>query len=45
MMSVEQQAKALADWLAENPGAQPPEGVDTDVIEAVYSLRPGLGSA
>ena len=45
MMSVEQQAKALADWLASNPGAEPPEGVDSDVIEAVYSLRPDLAPA
>ncbi len=45
MMSVEQQAKALADWLAKNPGVEPPEGVDSDVIEAVYSLRPDLAPA
>lgn len=45
MMSVEQQAQALADWLADNPGAEPPAGVDTDVIEAVYSLRPDLAPA
>lgn len=41
-MSIEQQAEQLAQWLAANPGTPPPEDVDPEVIEAVYSLRPEL---
>lgn len=42
MMSVDDQARALADWLAEHPGSPPPEGLDPEVVEAVYMLRPDL---
>ena len=44
-MTPEEQAKALADWLDQNPGSSAPEGVDPDVIEAVYVLRPDLAPA
>jgi|GEM_PF-7126886 len=41
-MTDEQQAIQLAEWLEKNPGEKPPEGIDPDVIEAVYALRPDL---
>lgn len=39
-MSPEQQASLLADWLRSPPGADPPPGLDPDVVEGVYALRP-----
>ncbi|NOY26262.1 MAG: hypothetical protein GXP62_10360, partial [Oligoflexia bacterium] len=33
---------ALVHWLAENPGAAPPDDMDDDVVEAVFALRPDL---
>ena len=44
-MTPEEQAKALADWLDQNPGSSAPEGLDSDVLEAVYVLRPDLAPA
>ncbi|MCB9795776.1 MAG: hypothetical protein H6741_24030 [Alphaproteobacteria bacterium] len=44
-MSPEDQASQLARWLAERPGAEPPDGLDPEVIEAVYALRPDLAPA
>ncbi|MCB9742816.1 MAG: hypothetical protein H6740_09460 [Alphaproteobacteria bacterium] len=44
-MSPEDQASQLARWLAERPGVEPPEGLDPEVIEAVYALRPDLAPA
>jgi tetratricopeptide (TPR) repeat protein len=41
-MSIEHQAEQLARWLEANPGTRPPEGMDPEVIEAVYALRPDL---
>jgi hypothetical protein len=40
-MSQEEQAIILAEWLADSPGS-PPEGVDADVVECVFALRPDL---
>lgn len=39
-MTEETQASLLADWLQSPPGTPAPEGLDTDVLAAVYSLRP-----
>ena len=44
-MSIEQQAEQLAQWLEAHPGTPPPDGIDPEVIEAVYSLRPELAPA
>ncbi len=35
----------LADWLDVHPGEPPPEGIDPEVIQAVYALRPDLAPA
>ncbi len=43
--AIEEQAAQLARWLDEHPGAQPPEGVEPDVLEAIYALRPDLAPA
>jgi hypothetical protein len=40
-MTEEEQAQALARWLAD-PSSAPPEGVDPDVLEAIGLLRPEL---
>lgn len=40
MSHEENQARALADWLEAPPGTDPPEGVDDDVLEAIYALHP-----
>lgn len=37
--------RLLAEWLDANPGEAPPEGVEAEVIEAVYALRPDLAPA
>jgi hypothetical protein len=39
-MTPEEQAKALAEWLEQPPGSPPPEGIDEDVLEAIYVFRP-----
>jgi hypothetical protein len=44
-MSDETQAQALAEWLAAPPGTAPPSGLDPEVIEAVYALRPEMAPA
>ena len=44
-MSIEQQAEELARWLEANPGTDPPEGLDPEVLEVVYALRPELAPA
>ena len=44
-MSIEHEAEKLAQWLEANPGTLPPEGLDPEVIEAVYALRPDLAPA
>ena len=41
-MSQEEQAKILAEWLAGSFAQVPPEGVDLDVVESVFALRPDL---
>lgn len=41
-MNEDVQAQRLAAWLAGKPGTPPPDGLDPDVIAAVYSLRPDL---
>ncbi len=43
--TIEEQATQLARWLEEHPGATPPEGLDPDVLEAIYTLRPDLAPA
>ena len=42
-MNQEEQAKLLAEWLA-HPGESPPDALDTDVVEAMISLRPELAA-
>ncbi len=37
--------RLLAEWLDAHPGEPPPEGVDAEVVEAVYALRPDLAPA
>lgn len=44
-MTLDEQAQALAIWLDENPGSPPPEGVDEDVLQAIYVFRPDLAPA
>ena len=39
-MTEEQQAQALAAWLAAPAGTPPPDGLDADVVQAVLALRP-----
>ena len=41
-MSESSDAKLLADWLQSPPGTPAPEGLDADVVAAVYALRPDL---
>lgn len=43
--TIEEQASRLAEWLEQTPGAPPPEGVDPEVLQAVWSLRPDLAPA
>ena len=43
--TIEEQAAQLARWLDEHPGSAPPDGVDPDVLEAIYALRPDLAPA
>ncbi len=42
MTSDENTAKALARWLDQPPGTEPPSELGRDVVEAVYALRPDL---
>lgn len=44
-MTREDQAGSLGRWLERGPGTIPPEDIDSDVIEAVYALRPDLAPA
>lgn len=44
-MSPEQQASLLATWLDSQPGTEPPEGLDPDVVEGLYVLRPDRAPA
>ncbi len=44
-LTIEEQAAQLARWLDEHPGSAPPEGVDPDVLETIYALRPDLAPA
>ena len=39
-MTPEEQAKALSEWLEKPPGNPPPEGIDKDVLEAIYVFQP-----
>jgi hypothetical protein len=41
-MTPEEQAKALAEWLEQNSRSPPPEGVDEEVLQAIYVFRPDL---
>jgi hypothetical protein len=41
-MTLDEQSKALAEWLEQNPGSPPPEGVDEEVLQAIYVFRPDL---
>ena len=44
-MTPDEQATQLATWLDQPAGAEAPEGLDADVVEAVYALRPDLAPA
>jgi hypothetical protein len=44
-MNEQQQASELARWLAQPAGTPPPEGLDPDVVEAIYSLNPDFAPA
>lgn len=39
-MTEQEKAQLLADWLAQPPGTPPPEGLDPDVVGAIWALRP-----
>jgi hypothetical protein len=39
-MTPEEQAHALTRWLEEPEGTDPPAGLDQDVVESMYALRP-----
>jgi hypothetical protein len=39
-MSHDEHGTALARWLASEPGTEPPEELDDDVVEAIVALRP-----
>jgi hypothetical protein len=39
-MNEDNQAKELARWLEGESGAAPPEGIDPEVLEAIYALKP-----
>ena len=41
-MTEQQQADALARWLARGADGPPPEGLDREVVEGLYALRPDL---
>ncbi|MFH1467715.1 MAG: hypothetical protein ABIO70_25235, partial [Pseudomonadota bacterium] len=41
----QEQAALLARWLEEHPGSPAPEGLDPEVLESVYALRPDLAPA
>ena len=43
--TIEEQSAQLARWLDEHPGSTPPDGVDPDVLETIYALRPELAPA
>jgi len=39
-MSENQEANLLATWLANEPGNPAPSGIDSEVMETIYALRP-----
>lgn len=41
-MTEQEQAQALARWLADGAQGAPPDGIDPDALAAVYALRPDL---
>jgi hypothetical protein len=41
-MTDEQTARALARWLEQPPGTDPPAELGREVVEAIYALRPDL---
>lgn len=44
-MTEQEQAEALARWLEAGGRGDPPEGIDADVLEALWALRPELAPA
>ena len=44
-MTTENQVHLLLPWLETHPGEPPPEGLDPEVVETVYVLRPDLAPA
>lgn len=44
-MNEQEQASRLAAWLDQPAGTRPPEGLDPDVVEALYALNPDLAPA
>lgn len=45
MSTEETNARLLAEWLAAPAGTPPPEGLDTEVVAAVYAMRPDRAPA
>ncbi len=43
--TIDEQAVLLAKWLDEHPGSPAPDGVDPQVIETIYAMRPDLAPA
>jgi len=44
-MNEQQQASELARWLEQPAGTPPPEGLDPDVVEAIYAVHPDRAPA
>ena len=45
MSTEETEARLLAEWLATPAGTPPPEGLSSDVVAAVYAMRPDRAPA
>lgn len=41
-MTEQEQAQVLARWLEQPAGTPPPEGLDPEVVESIYAMRPEL---
>jgi len=44
-MSHDENSQALARWLDQPPGTEPPDDLDADVVEAIHAIRPDLAPA
>ena len=44
-MTEQEQAQVLARWLEQPAGTPPPDGLDPEVVESIYAMRPELAPA